>query len=528
MSELKIDAIILHTDGSCVPNPGQGGWGFHGYTYSKEPPKKGSGNPDYYITDKGYVEKFMLDAFRKKEAGDEDINPYDHLEGMTLKNGTYDILDEHMASVEVTPIQYLDFFGPMGQTSNNASEGTALLKALEYCLKEQIHTIQILADSEYVLAGWNKALPIWQKNNWYRRDGAEIKNKEMWKALWELKLAMKDFSIEATWVPGHSIFLGNQIADMNANLGKNMTVAGLTEPIMSVSPASGYWKQADVDKHPLIVHHKLFFNGEYEHHVPGYYYMGSTDKDIGLTGKRLSDTAYSVIKLKEPIESLEALVKHQCEQGEDTNELVIAHLSTFFKSTVYKQFTEFGKFSIYAPDDYINSMVSSDRKQVVTEVVFPPKRSMDAVIAMNNIAERLEDWLEKRPGARRFVETDITPHLYETSVVKKKNKDVIVSKLKASIKPGVASVEVDAKYKDSTGTELSLPTILSFGIDMADRNGLKRIEELCPIVTLLTWEESPGVFRYFTVIQAGDDVGAYCGFYSNLRLNKAKKKTTVS
>lgn len=524
MSDLKIDGIILHTDGSCVPNPGQGGWGVHGYTYSNEPSKRGSGNPDFYLTDKGYVEKYMLDTFR---VGKED--PYVKLEGMTLKHGTYDILDEHMQSMEVTPIEYIDYFGPLGDYStNNAAEGTALVMALKYCLAADIRNIRILADSEYVLEHWKKTLPIWAKNQWRRRDGGEIKNKEMWKTLWELKQAMADFTIDASWLPGHSIFLGNIMADMNANLGKNMTVAGLTEPILSVSPGQGYWKQADVDRHPLIVHQKLFFNGEYEYHTPGMYHMGATDKDIGLTGKRLSDTSYSVIKLKEPIESLEALIKHQCIQSENKNEMVIAYLATFFKSTVYKQFTEYGHFSIYAPDSYTNSMVSSDRKQPVTDVVDPPKRSMDAVIAVNNIAERLDDWLEKRPGARRFVETDITPHLYESVVTKKKNKDVVVSKLKASIKPGVAMVEVDANYKDSAGNELTLPTILSFGIDMADRNGLKRIEDLCPKVTLLTWEESPGIFRYFTVIQAGDDVGAYCGYYSNLRLNKAKKKTTVS
>ena len=63
---------------------------------------------------------------------------------------------------------------------------------------------------------------------------------------------MRDYDIRCDWIPGHSIFLGNQLADQNANLGKNMTLAGLKEDAFHKSEAQGYWKGAEVDKHPLI------------------------------------------------------------------------------------------------------------------------------------------------------------------------------------------------------------------------------------------------------------------------------------
>lgn len=523
MSDLKIDGIILHTDGSCVPNPGFGGWGIHGYAYSNELPKKGSGNPDYYVTNLGYVEKFMLDAERKGE------NPFINLDESQLKDGTMSILEEHMGAQEVTPLFYYDMFGPApvdrekGKSTNNIAEIYAFTKALEYCLQENIRTIQLCVDSEYTLSGWNQVLPLWAKNNWRRRDGQEIKNKDLWQRLWELKSEMKDFNIRASWLPGHSIFLGNQLADSNANLGKNMSVANLTNTLVDKREAQGYWKLAEVDKHPLICHQKLFFNGDYSFHIPGRYYMGAVDKDLGLFGKKLSDTSYSVIQTKEPIKSLETLVDHHCKLGDNENEMVVAHLSAFYKPSVYKQFTEWGNWALYQATSYSNDLISAD-KQVVTEVIDPPKKSLEAVIAMNNLSQWMNEFLEGKPEAARYSVTDLTAHLYETSVTKKKNKDVEVTKLKASIKPGVASIEVGALYRDSNGTEMTLPTILSFGIDIADRNGLKRIEETSPKVSLLSWEESPGVFRYFTVIQTEDDVGAYCGYYSNVRLNKVKKK----
>jgi ribonuclease HI len=522
MSELKIDAIILHSDGSCVPNPGDGGWGYHGYAYSSELPKKGSGNPDYYLTNKGYVEKTMLDAQRKG------LNPFEHLAEDNIHEGAMSILESQLDAIEVTPMFYIDAFGPApkdhrDQSTNNGAEIWGFVNALEFCLRENIRTIQLFSDSGYTLDGWNKVLPLWAKNKWCRRDGQEIKNRVLWEHAWKLKQEMKDFQITASWLKGHSIFLGNNLADQNANLGKNMRIAGMSEPMIIRSDSAGYWKLGEADKHPLIAHQKLFFNGEVENHVPGTYYMGAIDKDLGLLGKRLSDTSYSVLKLADPLEELERLIDHHCEMGEQTNEMVVAHLGAFYKPHIQRQFLEYGPFCLYHADNYINNLSSVDR-QIVTEVINPPKKSLEAVLAMNNVATWMNEWIDKTPGSERFVETDLTPHLYESSIVQKKNKDVVVTKMKASIKPGVASIAVDANYRDSAGTEMILPTVLSFGIDLPDRNGLKRVEESTPKVTLLTWEESPGVFRYFTIIESNGDLGAYCGYYSNTRLNKAKKK----
>lgn len=523
---LKVDGIVLWTDGSCIPNPGFGGWGFHAFGYSDEVSKRGAGMTEHYVTNMGYVFKEILDYPLQ---GKDPFAEVAKLHPDNFRADVLEILRGQMKAKQVSPLFYLDHFGATVSSdsgllaTNNTGEVRALVEALEYSKKLGIRRIQIYADSEYALAGFNNAINIWARNQWRRRDGMEIKNKELWQRAWDLKQSMQDFDIKADWLKGHDVFYGNHIADTNANLGRCMSVAGIDEIAEHRSEAQGYWKPADVDKHPLVCHQKLFFNGDYENHVPGTYYMGAIDKDLGLFGKRLSDTSYSVVKLKTPIESLEKLVDHHCSNGENRNEAVIAHLSNFFKADTYRQFMEFGDFSITKANSYSNDMVAVG-KLPVTEVVDPPKRAMDAMLAVNNIQDWVETWKEKKPGHERFVETDLTAHLYESSTVTKKKIEVKETKLLASIKPGSASVDVEANYRTIAGEELQLQTTLSFGIDMPDRLGLKRIEELDPTVTLLSWEETPGVFRYLTVVEAEEDIGAYCGYYSNVRLNKAKKK----
>jgi hypothetical protein len=84
---------------------------------------------------------------------------------------------------------------------------------------------------------------------------------------------------------------------------------------------------------------------------------------------------------------------------------------------------------------------------------------------------------------------------------------------------GFAALELDVNYKSDDGI-LAAPVILTLGIDLLDRNALKKLEIYNPKVTIISWLEAPGVFRYATVIEANEDVGIWAGCYSNLRIVK--------
>jgi hypothetical protein len=56
------------------------------------------------------------------------------------------------------------------------------------------------------------------------------------------------------------------------------------------------------------------------------------------------------------------------------------------------------------------------------------------------------------------------------------------------------------------------------GIDLLDRNSLRKLEELNPKVTVVTWKTGDNVFQYATVIEAGDDIGIWASVNSNIRV----------
>lgn len=516
----KIDGLVLYIDGSCVPNPGNGGWGMHGYAFSETPPKKGSGCSTDYPTNMGYVLKDLIDGARKGTSTEEILSGFDF---DSMKNGTQAILEDQLNATEVTVQFYVDAFGATGpQSTNNEGEAMALLKAFEYILNyeggDEFPNVFIFSDSLLTLRIFNEVLHKWAANRWVKQDGGPIKNLEIWKRIWAIKDdVMNNRNVHTSWLPGHSIFLGNQRADINANLGKNCTLHCIADDVIEYHEAQGYWKDDETDKHPLFVHQKLFFNGDHVHHRPGVYHMGAIDKDLGLVGKRLSDTSYSYIRTAKPVETIEEMVKIHCDIGRNRNETVILSLAGLYRSSVFERLKSYGKVAFQKALSYINNLVSVD-KVVVTEVVDPPKKAMDAILALNSLELRVNEIIDDKNANGRYFRNQLNDYLYEQVEVKKKKETVLVGKLKDSIKPGMNSLKVDLKFVTDEGTELVMPTILTFSIDLPDRNTFKKIEDMTPDVSVYTWQESPGIFRYFSIVTAGEDLGAYCGEYSNLRL----------
>lgn len=93
--------------------------------------------------------------------------------------------------------------------TNNQMELTAVLKALEYCLKIRKGAV-IYSDSTYVCNGINSWMWAWKKKNW-----VNVKNPGLWrKTMVTTKLlALANVSVEVKWVKGHDNNKGNEIAD---------------------------------------------------------------------------------------------------------------------------------------------------------------------------------------------------------------------------------------------------------------------------------------------------------------------------
>jgi ribonuclease HI len=101
--------------------------------------------------------------------------------------------------------------GKQPNTTNNAMEMTAVLKALEECLERDIQEVCIFTDSQYVKNGISSWIVNWKKNDWVTSTGTQVKNKELWIAIDEVRNKLK--VVEWKWVKAHNGHPKNEEVD---------------------------------------------------------------------------------------------------------------------------------------------------------------------------------------------------------------------------------------------------------------------------------------------------------------------------
>lgn len=484
--------LVMYTDGGARPNPGFGGSGIHGYMYSEELPKKGAGQGDNILTADGYIQKSTIP-------------------------------DMVVPPVEITPIEYYDGFVSFADAiTNNVAELVATTKALIHAKGLNVDRVFVQTDSEYVRKGVEGWISIWQKSGWKTRDGMEVKNVEVWKELAAAReeLQNRGVKVEVKWVRGHNGNLGNEMADRLATLGvmKSRAERRNFETLES-SPPEGYWK-TDNERHPFIASRNIYFNTGVDRHEPGTYYTGDHGSEDDVYCKRTSDGSFAMIMLKTPNPLVEKVIAHQQQMAGGDEHLVMMRLDNMFRPDTFNELTAWGSLAMVQNDmdrlDLYCLDHSKDDPHPMTREFKPAKLAMRAVETTAMLEEKLNDFLSNNGKVQV---TDLTSILYETvSKTPKKGDPVVSLKFNSKFNVGFAALPVEARFKGPDGVDKSAPIILSLGIDMLPRNPLKRLEEMNPVVSLITWSDSEDVFRYATVIQANGDVGIWAGVYSNIRI----------
>lgn len=479
--------IVLYTDGGCRPNPGPGGWGVHGYLYRDELPKKGAGNPEHVLTHRGYVTKAKM-----AQAG---------------------VSREYR---EVSPVHYIDGFGSFAiDITNNVAEIAAATAGLVHAADFDVKAALILTDSEYVRKGLEGWVDGWIRNGWVKSDGMAIANVEHWKKLVEARDKLRNRGVEVSieWVKGHDDILGNVQADKLATVAVMVSRNREARQSIEITTAEGYWKY-DAERHPMLNHRRMYMNTKQEFNRPGEYYIGEHGKDDELLGKRISDGAYALVRLEKPDPILELVRTRQIELSSDIDTLVMVRLDYLYRPEVHQQITTHGNYAIMQPSPHRLDLIGLD-EEPLTKELRPPRLAHRAVESIEELAAKLDAYQRNDSS---LVVTDLTPILYETTVkADKKGETTTSMKLKSDYNVGFASLEVEANYL--AGNEVACASvILTLGIDLLDRNSLKRLEEMSPKVSLISWSEAPNAFRYATVIEANGDIGIWAGVYSNLRI----------
>lgn len=475
---------VLYTDGGCKPSRGIGGFGVHGYIFTEATPKQGSGCKSAHPTARGYVE------------GDEG-----------KRNA-------------VTVVKYIDQWGSLiPESTNNQAELTAAFRALEEIFKQDVVSLLVMTDSQYVCKGIQEWIWSWLRNNWVKADGTPVPNAEHWQRLNTARQAFikKAEGTELTWqwVKGHDGNLGNELADRHASRGIIAGRKGLTKDEVELTDAKGYWNNS-TEYNRMLSQTRWYFNT----HVNGamrspdgrwVYHLGDHGKDDELFGKRISDACFSVVYLEQPDPVLEHVRAYQDEiDPSNFNSVVIGRLDNLLSTGVYTDVSKYGSLFLQRPHTQMDLYTAEELP--VTKELRPARLAFNAVSTLMVLENTLNDFLSD-PKDRGLMVTDLTEMLYDVEQTKKGP----VCKLKPSITSSTRSIKVDAQY--NTGAREGVVDVtLTVGIDLARRNTLAALAVHNPTVSLLTWRESDKGFRYATVIKAGGDVGIWAGVYSNLRL----------
>lgn len=110
-----------------------------------------------------------------------------------------------------------EFFGGYELTTNNRMELMAVIFGLEK-IKTKAR-VTVYSDSKYVVDGIKKGwAENWERNNWIRKKGNLVFNKDLWERLLDV---IDKHEVIFSWVRGHAGHLENERCDALANLGIN-------------------------------------------------------------------------------------------------------------------------------------------------------------------------------------------------------------------------------------------------------------------------------------------------------------------
>lgn len=123
-------------------------------------------------------------------------------------------------------------------TTNNKMELSAAIESL--CFVRNLgnkYTIDVRADSSYVINGITKWVKGWEKNGWMNSKKEEVLNRDLWEALAEVvaDLQMSGCKISWNYTPGHAGIEGNDRADVIATM-----FADKEDPKLFNGPKSEY------------------------------------------------------------------------------------------------------------------------------------------------------------------------------------------------------------------------------------------------------------------------------------------------
>jgi ribonuclease HI len=478
-------SITIYTDGSARPNPGAAGYGFCAVLENGD--KYSGGGP------------------------------------IAVHNGTNNI-----AEILAVPFSVLQIRKLFSNISN----------------------IIIKSDSQYVIK-CILLIPRWKAIGWIGSTGTPVANVEIWKFLDKVITEVKNDGIEFDfeWVRGHNGIDGNEIADVNANKGREIAVKlnsilnfelsdnhfidfipnvnedsneeekegtyiGTTSPTVdSKIKVAPFTKLFSVKRWFFIT----LASCEIEKRL---FYFGSTYEDKkGMDnknlGKRASDTMYALYFPKEQIKELDTIRDKFNSKCKDISLPVVVNLT---KLLSLKTWTNY----IKNPNEYItfpkeNSFIAVTTDGIlIGNALIPPKLSFK-LSTITTLGYEYFTYYMSKGNAGVYI-YDITNDFYEED---KKGIQKVRGDFSQSI--GYIDIDICIPYLENGKIKRSeKPTLirLTVDIDIPNRNafsGLVKDKEKVK-VSLLVTESFERSCRIAVILEQNENVCIYYSADANFRI----------
>lgn len=448
------------------------GWGAHGYTYrdtSKQPRK----HFDYYITNKGYVDKNKM--------------------------------TDHQL---VDPITFYDIIEP----STELPELVGLFKTLDYFMDKGLDTLTIYTVNSYVKSGLDKHIKVWMQNNWCRSDNVPIQKKETWIDLQSIieQYRTLGITLNIEWGKSTTPIPGMELATNLAYISSSRDVTDNAKHTYVATEAKTYLS-SDVIRHPFLCFKRMYFTSSVNISDQGYYYIAEPgDKDHNF-GKRLSEASYGVVHFHKPVDILEN-IKHSQRYDLHTDfiKTVMLRLDRVYDKHIYPYLNKYGSDCLHNSNyDNINLDFIDGRN--VSEEITPVGLSMRAMNNFTMLEMILNEYISNNGKlSGDYTVIDITGYFYDFSMVNGKSVCKLKTEYIVGFKDTQFTLDVDIHGKLY---KIDVPIVL--GGDLIPRNNLKKLESMDPKIDLIVYPESNMVIRYACIIKCSDAIGIWSNYNSD-------------
>lgn len=466
-------SLLIYTDGSAGPtNPGPTGYGAHmiiGDNTIK--PKNIIGK--YKLTTEGYVSNTEYKNSDKKE-----------LLGFLYGVDLYGYEDN--------------------SNTNNTAELDAVtlsfkkLNDIKSEIEEEIKHIHFFIDSTYVLNTMEKILykDLDIKDVAANSDRIEI-------LMNEISKVRDNYNITINKVKAHSDNLGNERADMLANMGRLLRQKPHKENFKLIIGDKTFWDDPKIDND--LFHFKQIFSFYPDTASSDRSYFGLNYKKETEIGKKLSYVSYTVMKTSEVNKPIFETIKIVRDILGERYVPYIIRLSELLNKNILRDYLRFGEdFLIIENKNHFS--LKTIRGDEVAREVYPPALSAIVMDRFMKLENELLDFVKGRDRLGNVTVEDITDHIYEKN---DKGKTIIKKDLKNDKLP------LKLKYEN---VKINLFT----KFDLPPRNTLKRLEKKNPKVSLIVTDHG-GLIEYKTMISIKpNDYILTSNEYSNKLLKKKK------